>query len=292
MTKIKPKKPNLVGSRWTLVVHGGTSPQLDNLVSFFETDEVPCAAVAYETGKQGVHPHWQVYFQTSERRRMKTAIEQVLGSPDFHLEVARGTKNANLKYVYAVNKEHQIGWVLYAKNAPEPVGFCRRKRDNLLWLRDHMKPWQREIHERVMAPSTFRDILWVWEPKGNTGKTYLAKYLHFFHGAILTGGKGADMKHAIARWKQITGHYPVTIIIDVARSDTVSADGYRTIQQMKNALFFSGKYDSGMVAAVNPPHIVVFSNVPPAWEHMSLDRWDVRRICEETGSLRPYPPPL
>ena len=288
MDQIKQRTTNLFGSRWTLVVHGGTESQLDKLKSYFQTDAVTCAAVAYETGKQGVHPHWQVYFETAERCRLKVRLIEVLGTEDFHLEVARGTKNANLKYVYAVNKEHQIGWVVYAKEAPEPAGFCRRKRDNLLWLRSNMKPWQRDIHERVMGSSSFRDILWVWEPKGNTGKTYLAKYLHFFHGAILTGGKGADMKHAIARWKQITGHYPVTILIDLARSDQITKEGYRTIEQMKNAIFFSGKYDSGMVAAVNPPHIIVFANVPPQRQHMSLDRWEVRRINEETNLLEPY----
>ena len=290
MARKRSTTTNLLGARWTLVVHGGNEQQLQKLVSYFQTDQVVCAAVAYETGKQGIHPHWQVYFETADRCRLKMRITQILGSEDFHLEVARGTKNANLKYVYAVNKEHQIGWVRYAKEAPEPVGYCRRKRDNLLWLRDNMKPWQREILERVTGPSNFRDILWVHEPVGNTGKTYLAKYLHFFHGAIVTGGKGADMKHAIARWKQITGHYPVTIIIDLARSDQIVQDGYRTIQQMKNALFFSGKYDSGMVAAVNPPHIMVFANIPPNIPHMSRDRWDIRCVNSDTGTLDPWYP--
>lgn len=93
------------------------------------------------------------------------------------------------------------------------------------------------------------------------------------------------MKHAIARWKEITGHYPVTIIIDLARSDKITANGYRTIEEIKNAIFFSGKYDSGMVASVNPPHIVVFANVAPKVKLMSRDRWDIRRINEATKTL-------
>lgn len=64
-----------------------------------------------------------------------------------------------------------------------------------------MKPWMYVLKERVLSQATFRSIMWIWEPVGNTGKTYFAKYLHFFYGAILTGGKGADMKHAIARWR-------------------------------------------------------------------------------------------
>lgn len=125
MTRInKSNSSNLRGKRWTLVVHGASEKDLNNLKNFFETDEVTCAAVAYETGKQGIHPHWQVYFETAVLCRLKERILQILGDDNFHLEVARGTKNANLKYVYAVNKQHEIGWVRYAKEAPAPSGYC------------------------------------------------------------------------------------------------------------------------------------------------------------------------
>ena len=148
-----------------------------------------------------------------------------------------------------------------------------------------MQPWMTTLKNRLAQPTTFRSITWIWEPIGNTGKTYFAKYLHYFYGAILTGGKGSDMKHAIARWRQITGHYPVTIIIDLARSDTIDVDGYRTIEQIKNAIFFSGKYQSGMVASVEPPNMLIFANVPPKRQNMSLDRWDIFRI--ENSKLIP-----
>lgn len=276
---------NLFGNRWLLVVHGASEDHLTVLSQYFDSDEITCAAVAYETGKQGIHPHWQIYFQTAQQCRMKQKIGELLATDQFHLELARGTPRANLRYVYAVDKDHEIGWVRYAKNAPTPRGYCPRKRDNLLWLHSHMKPWQTQIHNKVVNTPSFRDILWVWQPVGNTGKTYLAKYLHYFHGAIITGGKSADMKHAIARWRQITGHYPVIIIFDLARSDRLSEDSYRTIEQIKNAIFFSGKYESGMVAAVNPPHIVLFANHPPDRSMMSLDRWDVRTIDPQTDTL-------
>lgn len=276
---------DLKGKRWVLVVHGASETSLEALKTYFQKDEIACAAVAYETGIHGIHPHWQVYFQTTISCRMKLKLQEILGSEEFHLELARGTKNSNLKYVYSVNKDHEIGWILYEKNSPIPVGFCQYKRDNLLWLKANLKPWQKEILDKIQLKADFRDILWVWEPEGNTGKTYLAKYLHYFYGAIITGGKGEDMKHAIARWKEITGHYPVTIIIDLARSDNISKDGYKTIEEMKNALFFSGKYQSGMVASVNPPHIIIFANIPPTKKHMSLDRWDVRKINPITQIL-------
>ena len=289
----KPKQPrtsNLIGMRWCVTIHGanpdGGCPILDRLRTQFQTDRYVLAAVAYETGQHGIHPHWQVYFQTAKPCRMKMRLQELLGQDiDFHIELAKGTRNANLVYVYAVHKQHEIGWIHYAKGHVPPASYRAYKTDNLLRLRASMKPWQRWVTDRVTTGADYRDILWIWEPEGNTGKTYLAKYLHYFHGAILTGGRSDDMKYAIARWKQITGHYPITIIVDIARADRIGRSGYRTLQSIKNAIFFSGKYQSGMVASCNPPNVVVFANTPPDRQAMSKDRWVVKTIDPGTHEL-------
>lgn len=286
----KPRVSNLFGNRWCGDVFckswNGSCPVLDKLRTFFQKDKITCAAVAYETGVHGIHPHWQFYFQTAEKCRMKQKLFLLLGEDSgFHLELAKGTRNANLKYIWAVDKEHELGWVHYSKNCEAPDSYKPYKTNNLLWLRDNMKPWQKQIVTKVTKVADYRDILWVYEPQGNTGKTYLAKYLHYFHGAIITGGKSEDMKHAIARWKQITGHYPVTIIVDLARASSIPKSAYYTLEQIKNAMFFSGKYQSGMVASCNPPHVVIFANHPPVTKHMSRDRWKIKRIDPESDQL-------
>ena len=196
----------------------------------------------------------------------------------FHIQVAKGTKNANLRYVYAVDKQHQIGWVHYAKGHNPPVSYDPADMQDLLWLRDNMRPWQRWVTEKVTTRADRREIIWIWEPVGNTGKTYLTKYLHYFYGAIVTGGKSEDMKYAISRWKQITGHYPVTIIVNLARSDKITESGYKALESIKDAMFFSGKYQSGMVASIRAPHVIVFANTKPDLKAMSKDRWKVFKI--------------
>ena len=287
----KVKTSRLFGSKWCGDIHGAipeNCPILEKLKTQFQKDEYTVAAVAYETGKHGIHPHWQFYFQTSNRCCMKQKLLDLLGEETaFHLELAKGTQNANLTYVYAVRKQHQIGWVQYAKGHNPPKSYRPYKTENLLWLRNNMKPWQAFLTEKLTSQADYRDITWVWEPVGNTGKTYLAKYLHYFHGAILTGGKSDDMKHAISRWKQITGHYPITIIIDLARSGKLNSSSYTTLEQIKNAMFFTGKYQSGMVASCNPPNVVVFANTPPKTQLMSSDRWKIYKINPETLELDP-----
>ena len=279
------------GRRWTLVVHGAVPegcPLLSLLKEEFQKQGYTAAAVAYETGLHGIHPHWQVYFQTMQACRLRARFTELLGEQvGFHLQVARATRLANLKYIWATNKQHQIGWVHYTKGVVAPRDYRPSRTQTLLWLRSHMTPWQRTVTGWLTGPIDPRSIHWVYEPVGNSGKTYLCKYLHYFHGAILTGGSVADMKHAIARWKQITGHFPITILIDLARDDRIKPGGYKGLEQIKNAIFFSGKYQSGMVAAVLPPLVVVFSNAPPRRECMSADRWRVYRICSQTAELVP-----
>lgn len=283
---------NQRGRRWCLTVHGARPEDCPILVALkaeFQTDAYTCAAVAYETGKHGIHPHWQIYFQTESVCGMKARLAQVLGEQvGFHVKVADGTQRANLKYIYAVHKQHEIGWVHYTKNVLPPADYVPQKTENLLWLRSNMKPWQRMVTTWVTGRADYRTIYWVWEPVGDTGKSYLAKYLHYFHGAILTGGSTSDMKHAIARWNEITGHYPVTILLDVARGDRITKPAFKGLEEIKNAMFFSGKYESTMVASCNPPHVVVFANQPPNRSFMSSDRWAVYRIDPFTQTLIPH----
>ena len=288
----KTRNTNLHGHKWAVTIHGanpdGNCPILGLLKTQFQKDEYGLAAVGYQTGKQGIHPHWQIYFQTVKDSRMKQKMSDMLGEDiSFHIQLAKGTRNANLVYVYAVHKQHEIGWIHYAKGHNPPASYRPRKTQNLLWLRNNMKPWQRWITDKVTADAQEREILWVWEPTGNVGKTYLTKYLHYFHGAIVTGGKSDNMKYAIARWQQITGHYPVTIIVDVCRSDKLTKNSYKTLEEIKNAIFFSGKYQSGMVASCNSPNILVFSNTEPNVRAMSSDRWKVFKINPKTHQLDP-----
>lgn len=91
----------------------------------------------------------------------------------------------------------------------------------------------------------------------------MTKYLHLMKGAIVTGGGAADMKHAVARWSEICGHYPVVILVDIARSDRPNAYSYKALEALKNGIFFTGKYESAMVNSYSAPHIIVFSNFKP-----------------------------
>jgi len=54
---------------------------------------------------------------------------------------------------------------------------------------------------------------------------------------------------------------------------------YGAIEQVKNGLVFSGKYESSMLI-FNPPHVVIFANDTPDESMYSNDRWHIHKITD------------
>lgn len=275
-TTRKLTKKLITGKRFTLTVHGATKEDLQKLKTYFETDDVTLACVAWETGEHNIHPHWQVYFELNTEKRMKDEITTILGHSDYHLENARGTTAANVNYIFAVDKSHEVGFIHYRKNTETPKRY--READVKYWENLKLKPFQQQIIEIVNKGPDRRTIYYIWEATGNVGKTTMAEYLHIYYGAIITGGSPSDMKYAVIRWKEITKHYPPIIIVDVARNDRIERTSYKALETIKNGLFFSGKYESGMTHSVAKPIVLIFANVPPDISQFSSDRWKIFKI--------------
>jgi hypothetical protein len=151
--------------------------------------------------------------------------------------------------------------------------------------REDLYPWQEEVVRLHESPPDDRKVHWYWEETGNVGKTALARHLvGAYPGEVLcVGGKGADMRYALASWVREKGSAPKTLVLLLARSREQYLS-YEGIEALKDGLFFSSKYESEMVF-YNPPHIIVFANWEPDRAQMSRDRWSVHHVA----SLRVEP---
>lgn len=139
-------------------------------------------------------------------------------------------------------------------------------------------PFQKEVLELVNSPPHDREIHWFYSYVGRTGKSTLCKHLCMKHNAIIVGGSYKDAYYAIAtRLKQ--GNPPSVIVFDLPRCKGAEFLSYTAIEGIKNGCFFSTKYESGM-CLMNPPHILVFANVPPVKDQLSEDRWKIHHIRE------------
>ena len=281
----KTKIHKFRGQRFMLTVHGQHKEDFDALKAFFDTDFVSCAGIAREFGANKIHPHWQVYFEIKKRESFKSRMSEILGHDGFHLEVARGTKDACINYIYAVDKNYEGGFVEYNKNLKVPRRYKKSVAD--FWNNIQFKPFQQSIVDIACSEVNRRDIHYFFEEKGNVGKTIISEYLHIFHGAIITGGKADDMKHAVTRWSEITGSSPVIIIVDLARSDPLNPESCKALEAIKNGLFFDGKYESAMAHSFEKPHVFIFSNRAPDTSLFSEDRWKIFHIEDEKLVFKP-----
>ncbi len=149
--------------------------------------------------------------------------------------------------------------------------------------------WQQCVLELADRPPDDRSIYWFWDQDGNVGKSALIKHMMLVRDdcAYCFGLKWNDvachiMDAVVPRSqgrsdKNLLACPPRIILLDIPRSGEASLN-LAGLEQVKNGLFFSGKYEP-RVGVFNPPHIFVFANYPPPDPSLlSLDRWKVARI--------------
>ncbi len=144
-----------------------------------------------------------------------------------------------------------------------------------------LHPWQKELKDKLDGPPDDREIIWIWEPLGRTGKSWFKNnYSNANPGeaSFLTNGKTADMLHSSTKCMKAR-----VFFLDLMRS-TWTEDGknfvnYQALEEIKNGNFASNKYD-GAVYTRDSPHFVVFANCKPELKKLSLDRWCVQKIVD------------
>jgi len=135
--------------------------------------------------------------------------------------------------------------------------------------------WQKEIIEMISGDIDDRKVYWYWSAVGNVGKSVLCKHMVLKHDAIVVGGTFKDAYFAIGKRVEKHGVDAIgTVVFCLSRSQGAKVS-YTAMEQIKDGLFFSAKYESQM-CVYNPPHVLVFANCEPDLSQLSADRWVVK----------------
>lgn len=213
-----------------------------------------------ETGENGT-PHLQGCFKSKSPIFFST-LKKLF--PIVHWEICKDWK-ASVKYCSKDDTRtggcftNMMDWERVKLNSGfDIVKACQWQLD-IIKLMEEIEPDNRIIH-------------WIWSKKGKMGKTSLARYLvdTYPNQIIYLDGKGADIKYGIQKFLENKKNNLKLAIFGFTRSkeDYVS---YDAIEAIKDGIFFSGKYEAGMVR-FNSPHIVVLANFPPKISALSIDR--------------------
>lgn len=129
--------------------------------------------------------------------------------------------------------------------------------------------WEVKLEKELKNQPDNRKVIWYVDKIGGGGKTTFAKYL-LAQGncTYFSNGKCADIARAY-NGERIA-------IFDFTRSGEGRVN-YSAVEQIKNGLIFSSKYESAhKINAI--PHVICLSNFPPDESALSRDRWDIRHL--------------
>lgn len=228
-----------------------------------------------EVGEEGT-PHIQGWLDFGEGCKGRPLSLRLPNK--IHFEKMRGSPQANFKYC-SKDDEEFVAWgtCKLAKPYEVVIDFTKSKDG---WM-------QRAFNILVPEPHN-RHVWWLWEPLGRAGKTLFCKwYEATYKDALMLEGSAHDMKNGIVQWKLKKGTSPRVILINVPRSKKQEHISWAGIESIKDMIFFSGKYEGGMVND-HHPHVIFFANWEPEKGQLSGDRWRIIRLPDGEGEGEPF----
>ncbi len=263
-TPVKPRRLCFTLNNWKI-------EELSQMYEYFDK-----VAKGYVMGKEicpdtGT-PHIQGYVEFIKQIRFTTLKKKM---PRVHWEVTKGNRDQNI--TYCTKNLDGLGYVC---TWPIPKTWqeilLEEEYTDVEW-----HPWQQDIIDIVESKPDKRTIHWYWEGKGNVGKSFVAKYLWLKYDCIIATGKAGDVFNQVLMWMQRVNKTkkirdwkksPKLVIVDIPRS-SLGYLNYGALEQLKNGMMYSGKYEGGVVA-LKPPHVICFANDVPDMSEMSRDRFN------------------
>ena len=177
---------------------------------------------------------------------------------------------------YKIHQENQLNYKYNAKDIE--VLF-----DSKNWHR-----WQKKLYDLIfnaqgkIRPADNRKIIFIEDPKGNSGKSSFLKYLYYKYKndiGLITEGTSTQLKRSIV----MQGGKKIYCVDLPRTADSSICSGLsNSLESLKNGLITSmyGGGIDGDQLLITPPSIIVTGNdlSVSTW---TLDKWEVYRITKD-----------
>jgi len=253
--------------KWT---HGIHWPYFRTIKRWVRENAKRCT-MNLEKGDTTGYEHLQLQLEMKRRIRFEWFKHHL--SPIVHAEV---TRNIEAAFTYCCKEETRI-WGPWCY--PEPL--AAPVRDEMEGL--ELKPWQVQINDILDGPRDDRKIYWFYDNSFGSGKTTFIKHLLVRRECVFMSV--ASAKDIAFAWKG----EPIVLLgfpKDVDDNDIP----YRAIEDLKDGLIFSAKYESD-AKLHNRPFVLVFANRQPNKFKMDPARFVEINVTEpaDAGPKGPAP---
>lgn len=288
--------------RWCFTINNPTPEQEEHLRNNVESFNY--LVYGHETGESGT-PHLQGFCILKTKLRFNQVRLLIPGA---HLEKAKGTPKQASDYCKKddddyfehgelpatqgkrTDFERLKDWIIECDTTPShyeiasefPSLWGRYKRSCINFVElfgprvslveGEFRPWQRHVDGLVNEQADDRKILFVVDPVGGNGKSWLTRY--WFSKRVdvqrLSVGKRDDLAFAIDVSKRL-------FVFDIPRQQSEFLQ-YGILEQLKDQMVFSPKYESVTKVIPERVHVVVFMNEEPDRNKMTSDRYKIVNI--------------
>lgn len=237
-----------------------------------------------ERGAESGYMHYQCRVSVSPKKRQSAMIKYCRDIPRCH--VSRTSNNSKDDDFYVMKVETRVDgpW----KSTDPASGYIQeRYRGTLEW-----KLWQRQMYGLIEPKADDRTVNLILETEGNKGKSFLICYLCQLGLArrIPPQESAKDILQFVMSFKPAKCYF-----IDLPRA-TSNRDQhaiYSALETLKDGYTYDSRY-KGKERWFEPPHVWVITNVRPAEDLLSRDRWRFWTICSVRGLVpcgnQPLPP--
>jgi Putative viral replication protein len=291
--------------RFCFTINNYTREHVENLRRIAETPEVTYLIFGKEVAPSTETPHLQGFIIFANGRSYNTVRGLLRG----HVEAARGTSDQAATYCKKDGDFEEFGtppaaagkrtdidslvqWIddftAESGRPPsqkdvatlQPQAFLRyhrlvpelaRLRAPPVTLRSgEPREWQIDLEEELGQDANDRTVKFIVDKVGGTGKSWFqGYYVSKFPSVcqLLGVGKRDDVAYAVDETKSI-------FFFNVPRK-AMQFFQYQILEQLKDKVVFSTKYQSTTKLLTKTPHVVVFCNEDPDIDQMSEDRYDI-----------------
>lgn len=289
-------------TRWVLTLNNPTVAEREQWVLVFEDElVVRYGIIGDEVGEQGT-PHLQG-FVIFEQPCSITHVKTLLGNR-LHAEKAKGTSKQAATYCKKEGNftEHGsfpgqqgkrtdidsfVDWIKLQEHKPNdreiasnfPTLFTRYPRlvqlVDHIWAQPNLVPtgfelngWQSQLDGQLREQPDDRSITFVVDPLGGAGKSMFCRYqltTYPNETQVLKLGKRDDLSYALDESKRV-------FLFDIPRLG-MALFQYNVVEQIKDQIVFSTKYQTRSKVLHHPAHVVVFCNEQPDMNAMTGDRY-------------------
>jgi len=235
--------------------------------------------------------HYQCAVATKIRKRCLTLVTDIseLLKLDKTLVFVDRAQDYETAKIYSSAEEKRLEGTCFYSNL---VTVTYSENDiKLLDDKEKRFPWQTSFMciffnetETDYNPSDSRAIHWIADTIGNSGKSTFLKWLHcrFQHNTKISFGSSAQIRTAVIEKGPKRMYF-----VDIPRtlgSDDNMCSIYNILEDISNGYIETAMHGNPRELVMDPPHLVVFSNMYPQIESLSYDRWKIYKITH-TKSL-------